>query len=230
MFNCHLRFSIGVLKPAFWVVAVALAFANVTKADTTYYFQDYPPYEGGCTIAGSIVTDGVTGPLSSADVISESLWVSYPGETIFPQSPQVYVLFPAVGLVATQTELLLEPGPPYSRQVYQIYSAATFTGVDYFSWVSYSVTVPGFDGGPESYEFSGGAGSSFPPDAGQEWDTFYDPTQPPDPSEVLSLMLDASGNMIIATAVPEPSTLTLLFSALLGLAGAFYLRRRRAKA
>ena len=39
-----------------------------------------------------------------------------------------------------------------------------------------------------------------------------------------------SPDWIIATAVPEPTTLTLLFSALLGLAGAFYLRSRRATA
>jgi len=32
------------------------------------------------------------------------------------------------------------------------------------------------------------------------------------------------------TPVPEPASLTLLISALLGFAGAFYLRRRRAKA
>ncbi len=34
----------------------------------------------------------------------------------------------------------------------------------------------------------------------------------------------------VATLVPEPASLTLLVSALLGLAGAFYLRQRRAKA
>jgi hypothetical protein len=41
------------------------------------------------------------------------------------------------------------------------------------------------------------------------------------------------GSMTITNfgiTVPEPGTLTLLVSALLGLAGAFYLRRRRAKA
>ena len=35
---------------------------------------------------------------------------------------------------------------------------------------------------------------------------------------------------LLFTAVPEPGTLTLLVSALLGLAGAAYLRRRQAKA
>jgi hypothetical protein len=35
---------------------------------------------------------------------------------------------------------------------------------------------------------------------------------------------------VITSPVPEPATLSLLVSALLGLAGAFYLRRRRAKA
>ena len=41
----------------------------------------------------------------------------------------------------------------------------------------------------------------------------------------------ATGELTLyfGTAVPEPATLTLLVSALLGL-GAFYLRRRRAKA
>ena len=39
-----------------------------------------------------------------------------------------------------------------------------------------------------------------------------------------------NGVAIATTVVPEPGSLTFLVSALLGLAGAFYLRRRRAKA
>jgi hypothetical protein len=42
--------------------------------------------------------------------------------------------------------------------------------------------------------------------------------------------IGANNPWVIATAVPEPGTLTLLVSALLGLVGAFCLRRRRAKA
>ena len=41
---------------------------------------------------------------------------------------------------------------------------------------------------------------------------------------------DSTGLSATITAVPEPTMLTLLVSAMLGLAGAFYLRRRRAKA
>ena len=57
------------------------------------------------------------------------------------------------------------------------------------------------------------------------------PNQVIDPvNDTITFTTDGFSPFALSAVVPEPGTLTLLFSALLGLAGAAYLRRRRAKA
>jgi len=105
------------------------------------------------------------------------------------------------------TEFISENTSPAGGARLQVGSTASTGGIDTFSGSLTGVLQPGL------YEFAYNAyiysGDPSPPDGGA----------------------NAVGELSLyfGTAVPEPSTLTLLVSALLGL-GAFHLRQHRAKA
>jgi hypothetical protein len=206
----------GLLTAAF--AGVLLAFvSNAPAGDITYNIVDYPAnetdqYNGGTdTIIGTITTDGVMGTLASQDIVSESisLYNSVIGVTWLEGSSFSF----SGQLLATPSQLLLPTGGECELATFEPWLLAP------------SVNSIAYDNGYDN-QFQYGAGVA----SGGMWAPPPPPlagflaTNPPDtPGSIGS-----GGSEWVIAAVPEPSTCTLLTSALLGL-GVVYLRRRGAR-
>ncbi len=190
------------------------AAASVARADTlTYDFVNYPSIQNGYTIIGQIITDGAQGTLAKEDVLSWSYSVvGTPNIAVGPPGP-------VGGLVSwTQgdNELYLGTssgtgaGPPY--QDFGIYADAVglhlpqdpweiFGGLDYNSYfVGPYYTVNGIPYGPL-------------------WEG-------PIPNETDDPQIPGYPNTILlATLVPEPSTLALLIAGAVGLLALVWRRK-----
>jgi hypothetical protein len=198
------------------IVAFLLVCASSLRADNiTYNIVDYPANEAllssnGAVIAtdmisGTIITDGTIGPLSAANIIGGTFsFTDWEGDLI--TGPATFGT--PVGLLATPTQLVLVPDGNSSF------------------WISTSESNPPwganavYDNYPGSGQYYGGV-------------YIQGLTAVMSPFESVPVTTDqgsigASSNWVIA-AVPEPSSLALLFSAFLILAfAAVYFRRRSA--
>jgi len=221
------------LSPRRSVLAVAcLLFSDVVLAtvsnakagDITYNIVDYPADEVDWSnpsftdsVSGTITTDGNFGPLTSSDFLGSNLSLSTP-DGIFTGELTAYpgAIIGGNTIVATSSQLLLS-----------FESSLLLAGV---------VTSP-VDDSQDSFNlkyYRGDEGSSYsasinyPPSNGvaMPFVGFY-----VNPPTGVTGSIGQYDPWVIATAsaVPEPATLTLLGSALLGL-GMIYLRRRGAKA
>jgi hypothetical protein len=205
--------------------AVLLASVSAARADIIYNIVDYPANEadefipGTDTISGTIITDGVIGPITQSDIVGGILTITYP-----TGSASVTYIGGVEGdatcngpLTATLTQLSLPSGSGF--------------GIDGFSSVDNQPYVEYF----HDFEYTGDnfiAGNvTYPYPSVVEIAAFSS-------GETLSTGAGSFGGpnpWIIANdgqavPTPEPATLMLLVSALLGLAGAVYLRRCGAKA
>jgi hypothetical protein len=198
---------------AFLLAAVPDAGAG----DITYIIVDYSadeidPTSSTLTVAGTIITDGTIGPLSAANIIGGTFSLSSPH---FDVAGSASFTAP-IGLEATPTELLLDVGVDSSFSI-----STVITGQDGIA-TTYNAAGVTYENTPGGglYRGSGslGFGSMVMLLPG-----FYLSPVPTTPGSI-----GANPNWIIA-AVPQPASLMLLCSALLGL-GVVYLRRRGAKA
>ena len=224
-------------------VAVFLAFVvagSVAKADITYTIADQGAYyQNGWSVDGTITTDGHLGqfyaegsvfnPAPYGHLLSATLTLSNPTYGVYTATDLSF--FGGYSMVATPTELQL-PFIGGSLDQFGIFGA---NGISIGWYNPFTITTVG--GVPNTPEY-GYMATYEPPESLPEsnaWGAIYEATgdQPGQDSYLTPPELQTLGPdmpWVIATAVPEPGTLTLLVSALLGLAGAFYLRRRRAGA
>jgi len=195
---------------------VLLVSASNARADITYIINDYPVNEadqsglGTDTLSGTIITDGTPGAWTGdpmAHIVGGTLKLVSPAGTYTGTSFLADGSSGAETLYATSTQLLSRPGDLIeffaAPTPYAYTIAITYANGPYGGQPYYDGTVAA--GGPELAGF--------------------DQAAPPG----LTGSIGENNPWVIATAVPEPGTLTLLISALLGL-GASYLRRRGAKA
>jgi hypothetical protein len=202
-----------------------LAASNARAENITYNFVDYPVNEadytttGQDTISGWITTDGTTGQWTGdpmQHIVGGSLsWSGPRGSVTFPLA--IVMSYAEAGRVstasfyATNNQLQLLPGDT-------VYLATSTGEDDSYVWLYYNRDP---QVGNDFYE---GMADDYPAVSQMAFGESY-PDSRRGPGSI-----GANDPWVIAAAVPEPGTLTLLALALLGLTGAVCLRRRRAKA
>jgi hypothetical protein len=218
MFSSRYRSRYARIAALLSFAAVLLVSASSTRADiVTYSINDYPDSQAWLNpngpavahVSGSITVDtgGVplnTNPLAIpiSDIAAANFEIQTPDATYTGTVASGSISLG--GLQATASSLFLTPTNPYS---WFYLSLATGTSLQYSDGTANAI----YDAAVQPFSFLFIASDI--------------PAVPSVPSGAIG------GNpMVIATAVPEPASLTLLISALLGLAGTFYLRRRRTRA
>jgi hypothetical protein len=202
------------------LVAILLAAeANAWTQDITYNIVDYPVNEtdvitgGTDTISGTITTDGSLGALTSQNIVRESisLYNSMDGTSYFEAPVSSSFSLISGQLSASRSQLLLSNGGECQIYCSTIEADPPTLAVTYDN---------GYD---NQLQFSGSIiGGTVAP---HPFFQSFLATNPPDTAGSIG----SGGSTWVIATVPEPATLTLLGSALLGVA-ALYLRRRGAKA
>ena len=201
--------------------AALLVAVSTAYGETTFNMDNYPASQNGCTITGTVTASG--GGVEDKGYITSPSQISAWDITITPPSGSVVILTNAnsyVSLNYTAAAVADDPGiggDPICLETLASSSELTWSyddtndpALQYFSadgHLADCVYAAYRDGWTELFgEFGGNI--SGPGQIGQ--------------------VGGGEGNLLIASTgpVPEPGTLTLLVSALLGLAGAGYLRRR----
>jgi len=204
-------------------LAALLASVSTAWADNiTYYLVDHPALQTDIyqpftdSISGYIVTDGVMGPLTSSDFVTGTLTLTTPlgqftgtltsWEFFYCNATPSYLLLPW-DLGNTGDKILLyTTGPPTNPGSYMSIS----WGQGYL-W--------------SAFTYAAGSGVAYPPD---NWTGFR---TVPGADGVPYWPDNFNNSYIIATSqsVPEPSTITLLCSALLALGWrVVFVRHRKA--
>jgi hypothetical protein len=189
MSRLRLRRSSVRIAAVAWFSAAFLLPVFDAGADTSYNFINYPALQNGYTIYGEIVTDGRMGTLGAGDFRSAAGDPLYPGTAISLSNSGYLTPLPAYFV---QFNNLMAVDLPGTGNVLEATDGSVGISNDNEMFaISYDAA-----GNTSTYE-----GSVPGP---YLWDTHATLTAP----------------LVIAveTAVPEPATLALLISALLGLA------------
>ena len=199
------------------VLVLAATFLTVVSArGDVFYLRDYPAWQGGYDLSGSITTDGAAVLSSEADILSWNFQVSLNGVEFYgasstdsggPATNFVHNVVVIQSSIPGVKYLTLAPGTATSYSDLQMSGSGSATSI---LW-------------DREHNFAGPTNSYI------ATDVYVNPsrTWATGPTSLGSDPNVPAGDWIIAATVPEPGTLTLLVSALLGV-GAFYLRRRRA--
>ena len=170
------------------IAGLVLAFGIFSEASAgsiTYNIVDMPADQNGFTVSGTITTDGVIGNLANSDITSWSVTISQGGtfETFISSNGGAIVNI-LNNLVATASEIYVPPAANFAVandfQLLSVPSIPNPISIDQIRWVNSPQPI-----------YMAQVNFSSPP----AWNT-----SPP--------VVDT--NWVIATAVPEPSTLTML--------------------
>ncbi len=210
------RSGLAVARMFFSVVVLAFV-SNALAATYTYNIVDYPAYEadtftgGTDTISGKLITDSDSGSLGAADFVGGYYSITNPlyGTLTTPVLNNTVL---EGSVIATPSEIIILAPASSSAMNFLAFehNFGSLAELDYL----------------RNYAYNGADGFGFE----AEWGPDGDYSANFGASSIYPNLLSLGGTdpWVIATAVPEPSTLTLLAAALLGL-GVVYLRRRRAK-
>jgi hypothetical protein len=218
-----------------FLLALLVSVPNVRADQITYNICNYPSLQtdlinGGTDTLSGTITVNATGwndwngfeSASNVGVASGSVFVTTPVGQVYGGS-----VWAENGLVATDTQLL-----------YPIGIGDTLNGTAYYTSYENNIVIQcGVANFPFGADFHLGPGwqcTAFP--LGFPTDLFIDEN----PTDLAQSGIEYSSppeggaseytTYLVIAEVPEPASLTLLMSALLGLAGASYLRRRGTRA
>jgi hypothetical protein len=203
--SSHRNFALVI----FFVFAGLMFFTTAQlRADLIYQLKNYPLDQGGHTLSGTITTDGTIGDLGSSSFPAGyyNFRPQYGGHiksaTFQIDNDPLYNVTEIpnawCNVVATATgQILVYPG----SSAFQLINNVPSVGVWGIEWYNNS-------------HYYGSDQAS-----GSVWQTTTLPTT--------AGHIAQNYAWVIATVVPEPTTLTLLVTALLGFAGFVSVRRRR---
>jgi len=216
--------SLHAIPTVIFVCAFVLLSAPLAHA-ITYNLVSYSDYQNGYTLTGTITTDGHTGVLATSDIVSSSITVSNGVDTYQNLHPSDD--FWTQKLMATDTELYLP------MQIAATYSQHSWPGLflgdgslgtpqmqyDYFQYPDAHGIQTVFA------DFMCSVG--YPTTQTFLWLTSPTSSLVSPPQLGTQLINELGGQpWVIAIAVPEPATLSLLITALLGVSGSMLARRR----
>ncbi len=210
------------------VLSLFLTFgtnATTMGGSITYDLQNFAALQNGCTLSGTITTDGTIGVLSSADVVAWSFSVTGPqAYTLTSQDPNT-VVSTLSGVIATATSLII-PVPAQGVQsdgIFLISNGTNFGGSPGLRYYRQGDTIPG-ESPYDQYDMT--VPSPIPLIPIYAW---LDTALRPPGLNLGSVGISAQGGgspwTIGTLAAPEPSSLTLGLLGVACLAVARWTRR-----